>query len=52
VRTRAERNLAQLPERLRRLQPGGVYEVEVADALVALAEACDRRVAEQERRSP
>jgi len=52
VRTRAERNLARLPEPLRRLEPGGVYEVEVADTLVALAEACDRRVAEQERRSP
>jgi nicotinate phosphoribosyltransferase len=52
VRARAERNLSRLPERLRRLEPGGVYEVEVADALVALADACDRRVAEQERRSP
>jgi nicotinate phosphoribosyltransferase len=52
IRTRVERNLARLPERLRRLEPGVIYEVEVAGALVALADACDRRVAEREGRSP
>jgi nicotinate phosphoribosyltransferase len=49
IRNRAERDLARLPAPLRQLDPGTFYKVEVADALVALAAACDRRLAEHER---
>jgi nicotinate phosphoribosyltransferase len=49
IRNRAERDLARLPVPLRQLDPGTFYTVEVADALVALAAACDRRLAEHER---
>jgi nicotinate phosphoribosyltransferase len=42
MRARAARNLAQLPEPLRRLEPGVAYPVKVADALVALAQEADR----------
>ena len=51
IRTRAERELARLPEPLRRLEPGAPYKVEVADALVALAAACDRRLLSHQRSS-
>ncbi|MFN3658975.1 MAG: nicotinate phosphoribosyltransferase [Pseudolabrys sp.] len=42
MRARAARNLEQLPEPLRRLEPGASYPVKVADALIALAEEADR----------
>jgi len=42
IRERAARELARLPERLRRLEPGVDYPVKVADALVALAKEADR----------
>jgi nicotinate phosphoribosyltransferase len=42
-RATAARNLAALPEPLRRLEPGALYPVQVADPLVALAAEVDRR---------
>ncbi len=48
IRDRAARNLEQLPESLRRLEANASYSVKVADALIALAEAVDKRLAEQE----
>jgi nicotinate phosphoribosyltransferase len=45
-RARAAQDLARLPERLRRLEPGTAYPVEVTGALVELAAAVDRRIAE------
>jgi nicotinate phosphoribosyltransferase len=42
IRTRAARELARLPERLARLEPGVAYPVHVADALVALTREADR----------
>ena len=48
VRTRAARNLAQLPEPLRRLDPQASYPVQVADALVRLASEVDSRLAQRE----
>jgi nicotinate phosphoribosyltransferase len=47
IRKRAARELAQLPEPLRRLEPGASYPVEVADALKKLAHDVDRRLAQQ-----
>lgn len=47
-RERAMRDLARLPEPLRRLEPGATCPVEIADALVQLAGAVDRRLAERE----
>lgn len=44
-RARAARNLAALPERLARLEPGGLYPVQIADPLVRLAGEVDRRTA-------
>jgi nicotinate phosphoribosyltransferase len=41
IRERAARDLARLPEPLRRLEPGACYPVKVADALSALAAAID-----------
>jgi nicotinate phosphoribosyltransferase len=49
IRARASRNLEQLPEPLRRLEPGASYPVEVADALKRLAAEVDRRLADHER---
>jgi nicotinate phosphoribosyltransferase len=49
VRTRAARELARLPEPLRRLEPGASYPVAVGDALVKLADAVDGRLADHER---
>jgi len=43
LRATAARNLAALPEPLRRLEPGALYPVQVADPLVALAAEVDRR---------
>jgi nicotinate phosphoribosyltransferase len=37
IRERATRELARLPEALRKLEPGVIYPVKVADALTALA---------------
>jgi nicotinate phosphoribosyltransferase len=48
IRDRAARNLEQLPESLRRLETNASYPVKVADALIALTEEVDRRLAEQE----
>jgi len=48
IRDRAARNLEQLPESLRRLEANASYSVKVADALIALTEAVDKRLAEQE----
>jgi nicotinate phosphoribosyltransferase len=42
MRARAARDLARLPEPLRRLEQGVAYPVKVADALVALAQEADR----------
>jgi nicotinate phosphoribosyltransferase len=43
-RERAARNLASLPEALRSLKPKAPYPVEIAPALVNLAEEVDRRL--------
>ncbi len=48
IRERAARELAALPESLRRLEPGVVYPVEVTETLVRLASEVDRRVAQQD----
>ena len=45
IRTRAERNLASLPEALRRLDKGVCLTVNVGAKLVQLAAAVDRRLA-------
>jgi nicotinate phosphoribosyltransferase len=50
VRAHASRELARLPEPLRRLDPAASYPVEVADRLVQLASEVDRRLAGQEAR--
>ena len=42
IRARAARDLARLPEPLRRLEQGVNYQVKIADALVALAAEADR----------
>ncbi|HVX92330.1 MAG TPA: nicotinate phosphoribosyltransferase [Xanthobacteraceae bacterium] len=44
IRARAARELKSLPPSLRQLEPGPPYPVEVADALVRLAEQVDRRL--------
>jgi nicotinate phosphoribosyltransferase len=44
IRSRTACELQRLPERLRRLEPGTAYPVQVACALVDLAEAVDRRL--------
>jgi nicotinate phosphoribosyltransferase len=48
ARARAAAELARLPEPLRRLEAGAAYPVEIAPALVRLAEAVDRRLAAAE----
>jgi nicotinate phosphoribosyltransferase len=48
-RARAERDLARLPEPLRRLKSGTAYRVEVADALHRLAAEVDQRIAQQKK---
>ena len=45
IRARAARDLARLPEPLRRLEPGAAYPVQVADALERLAREVDDRLA-------
>ncbi|MDR3511712.1 MAG: nicotinate phosphoribosyltransferase [Caulobacteraceae bacterium] len=47
VRTRAAAELARLPSALARLEPAAAYPVQVSDALARLAEATDRRHADQ-----
>lgn len=49
VRALAARELARLPEPLRRLEPGASYLVAVGDALVKLAATVDSRLADHER---
>jgi nicotinate phosphoribosyltransferase len=49
IRSRTANELQRLPERLRQLEPGAVYPVQVARALVDLAEEVDRRLAQRER---
>jgi nicotinate phosphoribosyltransferase len=44
IRQRAKRELENLPESLRRLEPHATYPVEVADDLVKLADEVDRRL--------
>jgi nicotinate phosphoribosyltransferase len=44
IRRRAARELARLPEPLRRLEPGTTYPVEVAEELKDLAAEVDRRL--------
>ncbi len=50
VRSRTAHELQRLPDRLRQLEPGAVYPVQVARTLVDLAEEVDRRLAQQEGR--
>ncbi|MGO8912429.1 MAG: nicotinate phosphoribosyltransferase [Bradyrhizobium sp.] len=45
IRANAARNLAALPDPLRRLEAGALYPIEIADALVRLAAEVDRRTA-------
>jgi nicotinate phosphoribosyltransferase len=45
IRAAAARDLARLPEPLRRLEAGASYPVQVADALTRLAAEVDRRTA-------
>ena len=45
-RARAARELALLPEALRKLEPGATYTVEVGEALVGLAAEFDRHLRE------
>lgn len=45
IRARAARDLARLPEPLRRLEQGVTYPVKVADALMKLADEADRHTA-------
>jgi nicotinate phosphoribosyltransferase len=47
IRAHAKRELERLPENLSRLTPGADYPVEVADDLVELAAAVDRRLQKQ-----
>ncbi len=47
IRANAKRNLAALPELLRRLEPGSAYPVQIADAVVRLAGEVDRRTAKK-----
>ena len=47
IRRRAARELERLPEPLRRLEPGMIYPVEVADELKELAAEVDRRLVKQ-----
>ncbi|MCS6877604.1 MAG: nicotinate phosphoribosyltransferase [Geminicoccaceae bacterium] len=49
ARERCARELAALPERLRRLAPAEPYPVEPTPALLALAETCDRLQRERAR---
>jgi nicotinate phosphoribosyltransferase len=48
-RARAERDLARLPEPLRRLESGATYRVDVSDALRGLATEVDSRIALQKK---
>lgn len=48
VRAHAARELARLPEPLRRLEPGATYPVEVAPALRSLADQVDARMASRD----
>ena len=48
IRARAARDLERLPEPLRQRQPGAIYSVQVADALVQLSAEVDRRLKRQE----
>ena len=45
IRDRAARNLDQLPDHLRQLEPGPAYAVEISEALRALADQVDSRMA-------
>ncbi|MDE2230285.1 MAG: nicotinate phosphoribosyltransferase [Alphaproteobacteria bacterium] len=52
IRATAARNLAALPEPLRRLEVGGRYPVQIADALIRLAAEVDRHTAPKRMREP
>ncbi len=47
IRDRAAEELARLPEALRRLEPGALYPVQIADHLRDLAAEVDRRIDRQ-----
>lgn len=49
IRARVARDLARLPEPLRRLEPGATCPVEVTEALTRLAADVDHRLAQQAR---
>jgi nicotinate phosphoribosyltransferase len=49
ARQRCARDLARLPEALRRLEPEARYPVEITPALERLAEEVDKRLAQAER---
>jgi nicotinate phosphoribosyltransferase len=48
IRRHSKRELDRLPESLRRLQPGAVYAVEVAETLRELANEVDRHILAQQ----
>jgi nicotinate phosphoribosyltransferase len=50
IRAHSARELALLPEALRKLEPGAIYPVEVGKALVGLADEFDRHLREQDRK--
>jgi nicotinate phosphoribosyltransferase len=50
IRAHAARELALLPEPLRKLEPGATYPVEVGEALIGLAAEFDRHLREQDRK--
>jgi nicotinate phosphoribosyltransferase len=50
IRARTARELERLPEGLRGLEPGATHPVQIALALVELAEEVDRRIGDQEGR--
>jgi nicotinate phosphoribosyltransferase len=52
ARARAARDLARLPEALRRLERGAAYPVQIADRLKSLAAEVDRHMMEQEQAQP
>jgi len=49
IRQRAAKDLARLPEELRRLKPGASYPVGIGDGLLRLTGEVDRHHAEIER---
>jgi nicotinate phosphoribosyltransferase len=52
IRARAAHDLDRLPQALRDLEPGATCPVEIADALVRLADEVDNRLAQRETTGP